>query len=190
VQRLRPPCGVQPVTTWALLLRQREGWARGDPPAEDKACCVVWQRPGARRGGWGPGTGPVSPPRCLPGAFQRDAGGEVAVGSLRPLARQPVVAEVQDAAEVEGLRGRVWERAAGEEPERSARAEGGGAAAPPCPAAQSPAATPPLPEPAPTRPPPAIGPSCCPARPGQAHVLGRRRLDPGARLHPCQVHHG
>lgn len=68
-------------------------------------------------------------PRGLPGTLQRDAGGEVAVGSLLPLARQPVVAEVQEAAEVEGLRRRVWERAAGEEPERSVHPGCGGATA-------------------------------------------------------------
>lgn len=58
-------------------------------------------------------------PQGLPSTLQCDAGGEVAVGSWLPLARQPVVGEVQDAAEVEGLRRRVWERAAREEPERS-----------------------------------------------------------------------
>lgn len=54
----------------------------------------------------------------LPGALQHDAGGEVAVGSLLPLARQPVVTEVQDTAEVEGLCRRVWGGTAEKEPEQ------------------------------------------------------------------------
>lgn len=62
------------------------------------------------------GRGPWS--RDLPGALQNDAGGEVAVGFLLPSARQPVVTEVQGAAEVEGLRRRVWGRTAGKEPEQ------------------------------------------------------------------------
>lgn len=86
-------------------------------------------------------------PRGLPGTLQCDAGGEVAVGSLLPLARQPVIAEVQDAAEVEGLCRRVWR----EWPRKSLSEAPIPAAEellpPPCQVAQSPAATPPLPKP-------------------------------------------
>lgn len=56
--------------------------------------------------------------RDLPGTLQHNTGGEVAVGSLLPLARQPIVTDVQDAAEVEGLRRRVWGRRARKEPEQ------------------------------------------------------------------------
>lgn len=62
------------------------------------------------------GRGPWS--RDLPHVLQHDAGGEVAVGSLLPLARQPVVTEVQGTAEVEGLCRRVWGRTAGKESEQ------------------------------------------------------------------------
>lgn len=54
----------------------------------------------------------------LPSTLQHEAGGEVAVGSLLPLARQPVVSEVQGAAEVEGLCRRVWGRTARKKPEQ------------------------------------------------------------------------
>lgn len=54
----------------------------------------------------------------LPSALQHEAGGEVAVGSLLPLARQPIVSEVQGAAEVEGLCRRVWGRTARKKPEQ------------------------------------------------------------------------
>lgn len=96
VQWLRPPCGVQPVTAGALLLRGGDGWAQG---AEDG---LGWWREGwdtqlKRRDGDG------VPRQGLRGAFEHHAGGEVAVGSRLPAARQPVVTEVEQAAEVGGL---------------------------------------------------------------------------------------
>ena len=180
--------------------------------AEDEACHVVWRGVRAGRGGQGPDTGDRVTPRGLPGTLQRDAGGEVAVGSLLPLARQPVVAEVQDAAEVEGLRRRVWGRPAGEEPERSAHPGCRGAAAPSMPACAEPRCHATAPQTS-----PALQPACwAPARrdvagnspetasishrpqlllapqqlrPGQTGVSGRRCENLSrARLCLCEVH--
>lgn len=146
----------------------------------------------------GPVTGDRVTPRGLPGTLQRDAGGEVAVGSLLPLARQPVVAEGQDAAEVEGLRRRVWERAVGkslsEAPVLAAQEPQPAL----CPAAQSPAATPLLPKPArprslpaghrcagtwlgtaPQQPPSAIGPGRCSCPSGFAQLARGRHASRG-----------
>lgn len=48
----------------------------------------------------------------LRGTLEHDVGGKVAVSSLLPVARQPIVTEVQQAAEVGGLARGVW----GEQP--------------------------------------------------------------------------
>lgn len=164
-----------------------------------QACQAGWEKARARRGGRGQTLGPVSPPKALPGKLQRDAGGEVAVGSRLPLARQPVVAEVQDAAEVEGLRRRVWERGAGKNLSEAPVPAAEEPQPPPCPAAKPPSPNLPCtaaghwctgtwPGTAPKPPPPAIGhqPLCGFAQ--GRRVSKKTHRNPGARLHRYSVH--